>query len=270
MFPIKALAVAAVLAALVVAPTATAAETAQPVAGVAGGDVAVLVYPSIVNVPFVRTRAALQRAVDHADDPGDQTGTAKAVASLTVARAQLKKAWTGEKYLIDHAPPPIVGDSLDGPAIVAGAPVAGASPFASAEDSGAELFNLYHEVATTAVGMSDTAKTTLQSALSTTIFAALNQRDAAIKYIHDHQPAAPPVGDSLGVDASGAPVAAGWSGVMPNVASYIEDEIQQLDALQANTSLSAGAKRVLGAAELQDTRTLRTINQWWPPAPVGD
>jgi hypothetical protein len=118
--------------------------------------------------------------------------------------------------------------------------------------------------------MSDTAKGTLQSAFSTTIFAALNQRDAAVKYVHDHQPPAPPVGDSLGVGASGAPVAAGWSGVMPTVAALVDDEIQQLDVLQKNASLSAGAKRIFGSAELQDTKTQRTITQWWPPVPLGD
>ena len=259
MFSITRVAVLAVLAAtLVVAPTATAAP-AQPVAEAAGGDVGVLMYPALVNVPFVRARGALARAVEYADDAQPD----KAIAQLLVVRLQLKKAWSGEKYLIDNAPPPPPGDL----AFESGAPVS-ASPFASAEDSGAELFNLYHEVETTSSGMIDTAKGTLQGALSTTIFAVLNQRDAAIAYIHTNAPPPPP-GD-LRADASGAPVAAGWSGVMPDVAALIDDEIQQQDATLAVKTLSSGARRVVNAAELQDTKTLRTINEWWPPAPIGD
>ena len=264
MFSIRTLALLAVAIGLLLAPTAASGANPRPVAEVAGGDVAVVLYPSVVNVPFVRARAALARAVDYADDSaGDPTQLPKAIAALTVLRAQLKKAWTGEKYLIDHAPPPIVADDL---ADASGAPVA-ASPFASAEDSGAELFNLYREVASTAVGMSDTAKATLQTALSTTIFAALNQRDAAIAYIHTKAPPPPPPADA---SISGAPISTGWDGVMPNVATMLDDEIQQLDAMLDITTLSAGAKRVFRAAQLQDTKTQRTINTWWPPLPAGD
>ena len=267
MFSIKSLAVLAVAAGLVVAPTATAGSNPKSLAGVSGGDVAPLVFPAVVNVPFVRTRVALAHAVDYADTAnGDSATLAKAVASLTVVRNQLKKAWAGEKYLIDNAPPPPPpGDYV----FVSGAPVS-TSPFASAEDSGAELFNLYGEVATMAVGLSDTAKGTLQSALSTTIFAVLNQRDAAIKYIHDHQPPPPPPDDVVQADASGAPIVAGWSGVMPTVADLLDDEIQQLDAMLDIKTLSSGARRIFNAAELQDTKTKRTINTWWPPAPPGD
>jgi hypothetical protein len=260
MFSITRLAVLAVLAALVVVPTATARSAGPPVAEAAGGDLGVLLYPSLVNVPFVRARGALARAVEYADDAQPD----KAVAQLLVVRLQLKKAWTGEKYLIDNAPPPTPGDL----AFESGAPIS-ASPFASAEDSGAELFNVYHEVAAMSAGMIDTAKGTLQSVLSTTIFATLNGRDAAIAYIHANQPPPPPP-DDLRADSSGAPVAAGWSGVMPGVADLVDDEIRQLDATLAVKTLSSGARRVLGAAELQDTKTMRTINQWWPPAPVGD
>ena len=266
MLSIKALAVLAVAAGLVVAPTATAGSNPNPVAGVSGGDVAPLAFPAVVNVPFVRTRAALAHAVDYADTAnGDSATLAKAVASLTVVRNQLKKAWAGEKYLIDNAPPPAPPGDF---AFVSGAPVS-TSPFASAEDSGAELFNVYDEVATMAVGLSDTAKGTVQTALSTTIFAVLNQRDAAIKYIHDHQPPPPP-GDVVLADASGAPVASGWSGVMPTVSDLLDDEIQQLDAMLDIKTLSSGARKIFNAAELQDTKTKRTITTWWPPLPPGD
>jgi hypothetical protein len=260
MFSITRMAVLAALLVLAIVPTATARPTGPPVAEAAGSDFGVLLYPSLVNVPFVRARGALQRAVDYADDAQPD----KAVAQLLAVRLQLKKAWSGEKYLIDNAPPPAPPGDL---AFESGAPVS-ASPFASAEDSGAELFNLYHEVAAMSAGMIDTAKGTLLSALSTTIFATLNARDAAIKYIHANAPPPPP-GD-LHADSSGAPLAAGWGGVMPDVAPLVDDEIQQLDATLAVKTLSSGSRRVLNAADLQDTKTLRTINQWWPPAPPGD
>jgi hypothetical protein len=264
MLSIKKLLVLAVGAvALLAAGAASAAPAANPVAGAAGGDVAPLLFPAVVNVPFVRARAALARAVDYADDAQQD----KAVAQLTVVRTQLKKAWAGEKYLIDHAPPPApAGDGLIVDA--SGGAVAGASPFASAEDSGAELFKVYREVATTSVALMETAKATLQTALNTTIFATLNGRDAAITYIHAHQPPPPPADSIAG--ASGGAIASGWGTIMPTVGQLVDDEIQQLDALEAGTAASAGAKRIFRAAELQDTKTQKQINTWWPPLPVGD
>ena len=256
MFSIKKIAPFAALAALLVAPAATAAP--DRVAGAAGGDAGTLLYPSIVNVPFTRIEAALTRAVKYTDTAQPD----KAIAQLAIVRAQVKKAWRGEKYLIDNAPPPAPGDL----AFESGAPVA-TSPFASAEDSGAQFFVVLSDVASTSQALAEAAKGTVQSALSTTIFATLNQRDASIKYIHDHQPPPPP-GDVV-ADESGAPIAAGWSGVMPTVGDYVGDELQELDAMLENTALSAGSKRIFRAAELQDTKTQKTINALWPPVP-GD
>ena len=71
-----------------------------PPAHIAGGDAGPLLYPSLVNVRLVRGEAALQRAVEYADE-----GQAdKAVASLANARLHVRKAWAGAKYLIDNAP----------------------------------------------------------------------------------------------------------------------------------------------------------------------
>jgi len=249
MFSIKKVAPLAALVTLLVAPAATAAS--GPVAGAAGGDVGPPLYPSIVNVPFTRVEAALARTVKYADTAQPD----KAIAQLAIVRAQVKKAWRGEKYLIDNAPPPAPEDAT-----------VATSPFASAEDSGAQLFVVFSDVASTSQALAEAAKGTLQSALSTTIFATLNQRDASIKYVHDHQPPPPP--DGVIADESGAPVALGWSGVMPTVADYVGDEMQELDAMLQNTSLSDGSKRIFRAAELQDTKTQKTINTWWPPAPA--
>jgi hypothetical protein len=230
-----------------------------PPAHAAGGDAGPLLYPSLVNVRLVRGEAALQRAVEYADE-----GQAdKAVAALANARLHVRKAWTGAKYLIDHAPAaPPAGDGRVGR--TSGAPV-GASPYASIYDTALAVLGLQHDAASASFGLIDSAKGTLLSSLSTTVFAALNGRDAAMLYIHSIAP--PPVaGDGRVGRSSGAPVAS-WGSVMPQAASQLDDEIQQIDGTLAGT-LSAGASRVLKAAELQDVKTQKTLNQFWPPAPA--
>ena len=95
-----------------------------------------------MNNRLVRTQAALDRAANYADD-GD---AAKAVSTLSTARLQVKLAWRAAKYVIQHAPPPVVGDDLRARAS-GGAPAAGtlADQFATA---GAVL-DLQHDVAQT-------------------------------------------------------------------------------------------------------------------------
>jgi hypothetical protein len=68
----------------------------------AGGEETVLVYPSLVNARLVRAQAALERAAKHSDE----AQPAKAIVDLTAARENLSKAWSGAKYVIQHAPPP--------------------------------------------------------------------------------------------------------------------------------------------------------------------
>ena len=87
--------------------------TAAPAA--AGGDAGPPLYPSVVNVRLVRTEAALQRAVEYVDTAQAD----KAIAQMTIARSQMRKAWTGAKYLIDHAPPPVAGSGLVTPSMYA-------------------------------------------------------------------------------------------------------------------------------------------------------
>jgi hypothetical protein len=229
-----------------------------PPAHTAGGDVGPLTYPSLVDVRLVRAEAALARAVEYADTAQAD----KAVVELTTARIQLRKAWIGAKYVVDHAPPPVAGDGSVGRISVAVAP-----PNAAISDTAFAVLSLQHEVAATSVGLIDTAKGTLLSSLSTTIFAALNGRDAAIAYIHSIEP--PPVaGDGRApARTSGAPVGGTFATVMPNAASQVDDEILQLDGtLAAGTSL--GAARVLRAAELQAVKTQKTINTYWPALPA--
>ena len=177
-----------VLAAVAVAGLVSAGAAAASVpAHIAGGDAGPPLYPSIVNVRLVRTEAALQRAVEYVDTAQAD----KAIAQLTLARTQMRKAWTGAKYVIDTAPPPVAGSGAFGRA--SGNPV-GASPYADQYTTAGGVLSLQHDVATTAIGLLDSASGTLQASLSSTIFAALNTRDTAIAYIHTKDVPAAPAG----------------------------------------------------------------------------
>jgi hypothetical protein len=55
---------------------------------------------------------------------------------------------------------------------------------------------------------------------------------------------------------------------MPGVLPYVDDELSTVDSLRARLKLSPGRKRMLDDTELQDTKTERTINKYWPPLPA--
>jgi len=260
------------------------AVTAGPAA--AGGDAGPPVYPSVVNVQLVRAQALLEKATAY-EDEGD---IAKAVAALAATRSHMRKAWIGAKYVIDNAPPPVAGDGgfritrakvtarpkavakakarARAKAHASGAPVAGASPYADQYTTAVGVLNLQHEVATTAIGMLDNASGPLLDSVSKSLFAALNARDQAIAYIHSID--VPPVASDGGLSAhSSDAVAVGWAAVMPGVAPFIDDELQQVDGVRASVKLSPGRKRILDDVELQDVKTERTITQYWPPVVGG-
>ena len=257
------------------------AVTAGPAA--AGGDAGPPIYPSTVNVQLVRVQTLLEKATTY-EDEGD---TAKAVNALAATRSHLRKAWIAAKYVIDNAPPPVAGDGgfsvrakitvkprsvpkakARAKAHTSGAPIPGASPFADQYTTAVAVLNLQHEVATTAIGMLDNASGPLLDSVSKSLFAALNARDQAIAYIHSVD--VPPVATDGGTSAhsSDAPTT-GWSTVMPGVAPYLDDEVQQIEGLAVSIKLSPGRKRILDAAEIQDIKTGRAIAQFWPPAPAG-
>jgi len=248
-----------VLAAVAVAGLVSvgAAAGAAP-AHVAGGDAGPPLYPSIVNVPMIRAEAALQRAEEYADTAQAD----KAIAQLTLARAQMRKAWTGAKYVIDTAPPPVAGDGAFGRA--SGGALPGASPYADQYTTAGGVLSLQHDVAATAMGLLDSASGTLMSSLSSTIFAALNTRDTAIAYIHTKDVPAAPAGEAR---ASGGAIA-GWATTMQAVNPQLDDEMQFVDGT-IKAGVSGGAKKILNAAEAQDLRSERTINTYWPPLPPG-
>lgn len=249
----KVLAVAVMALSLVAVAPAAAGVPAH----IAGGDAGPLLYPSIVNVRLVRTEAALERAVEFVDT----AQVDKAVAQLSVARVQLRKAWTGAKYVIDTAPPPVAADGAVGRS--RGGAIPGASPYADQYATGLAVISLQHDVAATAFGLIEGANTALLSSLSTTIFTALNGRDTAIAYFHSKDAPAP----ASTARVNGTPVVAGWGSVMPQAIPLLGDELQQINGIQKGT-VSLGVGRVLRAAELQDLKTQQTLNQFWPPAPA--
>jgi hypothetical protein len=249
----KVLAVAVVALSLVAVAPAAAGVPAH----IAGGDAGPLLYPSIVNVRLVRTEAALERAVEFVDT----AQVDKAAAQLSVARIQLRKAWTGAKYVIDTAPPPVAADGAVGRS--SGGAIPGASPYADQYATGLAVISLQHDVAATAFGLIEGANTALLASLSTTIFTALNGRDTAIAYFHSKDTPAP----ASTARANGTPVVAGWGSVMPQAIPLLGDELQQINGMQKGT-VSLGVGRVLRAAELQDLKTQQTLNQFWPPAPA--
>jgi hypothetical protein len=235
-----------------------------------------------VNSRLVRTQKALDRAVNYADD-GDTT---KAISSLYSARLQVKLAWRAGKYVIQHAPPPpppagLARSRTRIPVRVkarsqrkrarahksGAAPVSG-STVADQYTTAGGVLDMQHTVAQTAIGMIDTAHGKLRDSLSRTIFTALDQRDAAVAYIHSID-TPPPPGKGL-ARASGAPVGGNWSSIMPPVAGAIDDEVNQIEgAIGLSTTLGVGIRRILQDAEFQAVKTQRTINGYWPPVPAG-
>jgi hypothetical protein len=238
-----------------------------PVAHLLGDGGGPPVYPGLVNSRLVRAQRALDRAVDYADE--DQDG--KAVAALYKVRLQMRLAWRAAKHVIDTAPPP--APAGDGAARASRARrLTGAAPGAGAVAdqymTAGGVLALEHTVAQTAIGTIDTSHGALRDALSRTIFAALDKRDAAVAYIHSIDVPAPP-GDGV-AHLMGAPVGGTWGTVMPPVGGQIEDEINQIEgALGLSQTMGAGIRRVLKDAEFQDILTQRAIDQFWPPV-VGD
>jgi hypothetical protein len=261
-----------------------------PKAHKAGGDVVAPIYPGLVNTRLIRTQKALDRAIGYADDGQ----TAQAVSALYSSRLQVKLAWKAAQYYIQHAPPPPPPDDLQRGAIPvrssrghaahkarvrahkSGGAVAGSTIADQYTTTGAVL-DLQHAVEQTAIGMIDTAHGALRDSLSKTIFTALDQRDAAVAYIHSIDVPPPPPDDLARSSrapvarASGGAVVGAWSTVMPPISDEIGDEINQIDGvISLSTTLGAGIKRILQDAELQALHTQGTINTFWPPVPADD
>jgi hypothetical protein len=260
-----------------------------------------LVYPSLVNERLVRVQAALDRAAVSADEHQPSA----AAATLMSARVNLRKAWISAKYVIQNtpAPPPVVDDFS--PAFHANAftregrlklrtlPAANRTkskakahskrvrraqdlvptgPAATIYDTAFAVLSLQHRMATLSTGLIDTAHSTLQSSLSTSLFTALNGRDQAITYIKSIDVAPPPpVDDRPIAHAADDPAPVGWAVVMPNVSPLIDDEVMQVNGtMNSGTPLRAGTQRVLQAALTQDTATKAAVDAAWPALPPAE
>jgi hypothetical protein len=258
--------VAVMPAAAVAAPSG---GTKGPAKAHAAGSGAPPVIPSIVQVRITRGTTALTRAGDYVDQ--DQPD--KAVASLLNARRNMYAAWRGATYYVEHAPPPpaAAGRFHRTPkAKSSGAAVTGTA-YADAPTTGLAALGFQHTVATAAYGLLDGAKGALRDAVSTTIFAALNRRDAAIEYIHaiPPPPAAAARVNKSRAHASGAPIVSGWDTQMQGMLPDLDDELMQIEGLIAGGALTPGEKRIMNMADVQVIKTQRKINQYWPPLPAG-
>jgi hypothetical protein len=271
MRPLRLTLLLGVIAAAVAAASAFAAapsSSTPPVAHAAGGDVTTVIYPAIVNTRLVRAQTALDAATQY-HDMGDDANAAKALAGV---RANVSKAWTADKYLIQNSPPPVAAEAglrvtkPKSKAHASGAPVGAVSPYADYFATTSAVLALDHTVATTAMSMLDTASATALPAINSAVFGALNARDSAIAFIHTIPVPAAAAGHKASAHASGAPVVADWSTTMQPITFDTADELLQIKGLQAGGG-TASRSRLLTLAQTQITKTTATVNKDWPPTP---
>jgi hypothetical protein len=147
----------------------------------------------------------------------------------------------------------------------AGAPVG--ATIAAPADTAFLVLGAQHEAIATAFGLVDATSGAFLDAPSKTMFAALNQRDAAVAFIRTALPPTPP--DPEGGEAE-PPLTSTSDTVMPNVIPQIDDETQHASGLLTGGTISAGGRRILQLAEAQALLTKTTINTVWPPAPPAE
>jgi hypothetical protein len=232
---------------------AAAAENA-PVAVAVGGDAGPLVYPSILNVRLVRGEAALQRLTEAVDE-NDAAG---AQVALTTVTTSMYQAWAAAVYVIQTTPPPVAG--ADALLYAAGGP-----PTASPEQGGSAVLSFEHDAITTGIGLLDGPTVALRPALRSTIDLMIRMRIAEIDYIKSIAPPPVAVPDSIDAHASGAPVAASWNTLMPDVAAMICDEVQQL---RGTAPVDAPTVLSFRTWQARDLATQMTIAAYWPPLPA--
>jgi hypothetical protein len=242
--------------------------------------------PAIVGVPIQRTAAALSSAAD-AVDAGNG---AQAAGPLTASRRYLLRSYSGAKYLIANAPPPVAEAGSANPrkfrslarsfiraarngdqrgwikAHTSGAEVVGPA-FADAPTAVFDVFTSQYSAATAATGMAPDAKGELLAKVKTTLNTAIVLRNRLVKVIHTAAPPAPAEAGSAQAHASQA-VAGEFDVVMPGVTVLIDDELQQLQAAAADNSVPSDSKAILTSAIAADKQIETLVNQYWPPAPA--
>jgi hypothetical protein len=275
----------ALIAGVAVALPAAAAQASSgggPTATAAGGEAPPL-NPSVVGVPIARTDAALSGAAD-AIDGGDGAGAA---AKLTATRRYLMRSYSGAKYLIANQPPPVADDArvtartfvrrakrairaararaanhnVNVTARAAGDAVG--PVFADAPTAVFNVLTSQYSAATAAVGMAPDATGQLLAKAGTVLDTAIILRNRLVQII---AAAAPPVADDARVKAHAAQDdVTTFDLVMPGLALLIGDELQQMNAASADTSVPAEVKTVLTGAIAADTQVQTLVNTTWPP-----
>jgi hypothetical protein len=281
----------AVATAVAVAAPAAAAQAhrAGPAAH-AAGDGAAPLNPAIVGVPMQRSEDALS---DAAAAVAAGNG-AQAVSPLAATRRYMIRTYSGAKYLIANAPPPVAeaGSAsatrvkfvrLARAAVRAShrrahlkggwihAKTSGAAPAGPAiADPPTAIFNVLtaqYDVATGAVGMAPDTKGDLLAKVKATLNTAIVLRNRLVKVIAKAAPPAPAEAGSVHAHASQA-VAGEFDAVMPGLVVLIDDEIQQMQAAAADSATPAAVKDALTSAISADQQIESLVNQFWPPAPA--
>jgi hypothetical protein len=265
-------------------PAAAAqANSAGPVAHAAGGDVPPLT-PSIVGVPIQRTDAALSNAAD-AIDAGDGAGAA---GPLTASRRYLLRSYSGAKYLIAHPPAPPVEEASASKQrfvklarsfirashhgkqrgwIKAHASQDAAGPvFADPVTSVFNVLTSQYSAATTVAGMAADTKGELLAKVKTSLNTAIVLRNRLVKVVHAAAPTAPAEEAGARAHASQEEGAPTFDVVMPGLTVLLDDELQQLQAMAADSTVPADSKAVLTSAIAADQQIETLVNQYWPAA----
>ena len=140
------------------------------------------------------------------------------------------------------------------------AEAAGAPTPATPYDTAFAVLSLEHYAATTTVGLIDNSFATNLLAVRSTLARSLNERDAAIAFIHSIDVTPPS-------EEEGEEEEVGWSTTMPNAIPQLQDEIQQAEGTLAEPNLTGEQTSILQGAEYRDLKTDRTLTTFWPPKP---
>jgi hypothetical protein len=259
---------------------------ALPAAAAQAGSPAPPPDPAIVGIPIQRTAAAVSNAAD-AIDAGSG---AQAAGPLTASRRYMLRSYSGAKYLIAHPPAPPADDASANPqkfrklarsfiratrrgdqrgwikAHASGDPVG--PGFADGVTAVFDVLTSQYGAATAAVGMAPDTKGELLAKVKTTLNTALVLRNRLVKVIHAAAPPAPADDASASAHASQDEAAPTFDVVMPGLTVLLDDELQQMQAAAADTSIPADSKAILTSAIAADQQIETLVNQYWPPAPA--
>jgi hypothetical protein len=267
--------------ALAVPGVAAAQPTGGPVAHSAGGDAPPL-SPAVVGVPISRTAESLDKAADAIDEGKGAT----AAGPLRASRRNLIRSYKGAKYLIANAPPPPAEDARAASrkfSKMARRAIRAArndnqrgwiNAQASQDDAVGPVFadtptavfsvlTSQYSAATAAVGMLPDTAGNLLNRVKTTVNTAVVLRNRLVTIIHNAAPPEPP--EDARARAAQDEEGTTFDVLMPGLSVLIGDELQQMQALAADTSAPAASRAVLGNIIAADTQVLSKINTWWPP-----